>query len=248
MGEPAKNRRFGLVGKNISYSFSQGYFSEKFKRESIPNASYENFDLATILEIEQVYKTPDLAGLNVTIPYKEAILTRLDELSDVAKAIGAVNTIQFDGQRRIGHNTDVVGFRQSLEPLLQKQHQKALLLGTGGAAKAVQFVLKQLGIEVLVVSRNPRQGQISYAELSMEIIQEYLIIVNCTPLGTYPKIEECPDIPYDLIGSEHLLYDLIYNPSQTRFLQLGRARGARVKNGLEMLEKQAEAAWEIWNQ
>ena len=213
--------RYGLLGKNISYSFSQGYFTQKFKDLGLPDHSYENFDIQHIDDFKEVLAQENLKGLNVTIPYKQDVIPFLDELDPKAAQIGAVNTIQFTEKGLKGFNTDAFGFRTSLEPFLKTHHTKALILGTGGASKAVRFVLNELG---------------------------NTLIINCTPLGTYPNIEDKPNIPYECIGTDHLLYDLIYNPEQTSFLAEGEARGATTTNGLKMLQQQAEKAWEIWNQ
>lgn len=247
MEKQERTNKYGLLGRNISYSFSKGYFAEKFDRENIQNCVYQNFDINQIDDVKDVFSTSNLKGLNVTIPYKEQVIPFLDSVNDVVKKIGAVNTIQFKNNQIIGHNTDAIGFQKSIEPLLKSHHKKALILGTGGASKAVEFVFNSLGIEHVKVSRNPKQNEISYQELTKEIIDDYTVIVNCTPLGTFPNIDACPDLPYHEISSQHLLYDLIYNPSETKFLQLGKQHGSSVKNGLEMLQLQAEAAWEIWN-
>ena len=242
-------RKFGLLGRNISYSFSRKYFSEKFAAEGI-DATYENFDLKDISDFPAVLrKYPDLKGLNVTIPYKQEIFPFLDTLDTEASAIGAVNTIRFEKNGSLtGYNTDHVGFTGSVKPFLKPQHKKALILGTGGASKAVAYALGKLEIEVLYVSRNSSENGIFYTQLSEEIIKEYTLIVNTTPLGTYPKIEDFPAIPVKFLGEQHLLFDLVYNPPQTRLMQLAQLKGATVLNGQKMLELQAEKAWEIWNQ
>ena len=240
--------RFGLLGKNISYSFSRGYFTEKFSREGI-SASYENFDLQEISEFPEVFKNnPDLKGLNVTIPYKEQIMPFLDALDPIASEIGAVNTIRIEKSGKLtGFNTDHSGFAEAIRPHLKKHHKKALVLGTGGASKAVQYALKSLGIEVQFVSRKPGKNILSYDQLGEQIFSEYTIIVNCTPLGTFPNTEVFPPIPVELIIPEHLIFDLIYNPPVTKLMKLAHAQGATVVNGQKMLELQAEKAWEIWN-
>ncbi len=241
-------RRFGLLGRNISYSFSPGYFREKFEREGIHNAVYEVFDLPDLKGFPRLLEQyPDLKGLNVTIPYKEEILPFLHELDPEADRIGAVNTIRFSGARLWGYNTDVIGFRASLQPLLKQGDRAALILGTGGASKAVAYGLEQLGIPFRFVSRNPRPGQLQYEDLNRQILEDHPILINCTPLGTSPDIGACPPIPYEGLDQSHLLYDLIYNPAQTEFLKRGSLAGARTKNGLEMLELQADASWELWN-
>lgn len=242
------NFKFGLVGRDISYSFSRGYFTEKFSKLHLNNYSYENFDLKQIDEFKNVIsKNPNIKGLNVTIPYKEVILPFLNELDSEAEKIGAVNTIKLTPKGLKGYNTDVYGFRKTLEPLLKKYHKKALILGTGGASKAIAFVLDELGIDFSFVSRSPSKNQISYTDLKTDVLHEYLVIINCTPLGTHPDVEKKPNIPYDAIGSKHLLFDLIYNPEKTAFLKEGESRDAQICNGFRMLELQAEKSWEIWN-
>ena len=243
------NKVFGLLGRNISYSFSKNYFTEKFKKLQLPNYQYLNFDIQDIKEFPEILNAnPGLIGFNVTIPYKTAIIPFLDELDDTAREIGAVNTVRILKNGKLkGYNTDCYGFEHSIKPLLKKYHTKSLLLGTGGASKAIQYVLEKLHIEVTFVSRTPNgSNQIKYQDLNEEFIKENLIIVNCTPLGTFPNVANAPDIPYPFLTSNHLLYDLIYNPSETAFLKNGSLKGAITKNGLEMLELQAEKAWMIW--
>lgn len=246
-------RVFGLIGYPLSHSFSVKYFAEKFNKENITNCVYQNFEIPTIDDFPQIISNnPNLFGLNVTIPYKEKVIPFLDELSLEAKIIGAVNTIQIirnNGKiKLVGHNTDCYGFHQSLKPLLQANHHKALILGTGGAAKAVEYVLKNLGLEVLYVSRNPeKNNELNYADLEGDVFKKFKVIVNSTPLGMYPNINDCPDLPYELIEKDNLLYDLIYNPAETKFMREGAKKGAAVQNGLSMLQLQAEKAWEIWN-
>ena len=239
--------QLGLIGKNISYSFSKGFFANKFINENIVGIAYDVFDLQQIQEVENVFKIDQLRGFNVTIPYKQDIISYLDELSPEAKAIGAVNTVLIENGRKIGHNTDYFGFKNSLEPLLQPHHNKALILGFGGAAKAVAYVLDQLNIDYLVVSRNPTRNEISYEGLTKEIIDQFTVIINCSPVGTFPNVTDAPKIPYEFLTPNHLLYDLIYNPEVTQFLQNGLDQGAIIKNGYEMLVLQAEKSWEIWN-
>ncbi|MBU2527207.1 MAG: shikimate dehydrogenase [Bacteroidetes bacterium] len=242
-------RRFGLIGRNISYSFSAGYFAEKFVNENRADCAYENFDLAAIDAFSKLIQhEKNLFGLNVTIPYKQEIIPFLDELDPTAAHIGAVNTIKIypDGRLK-GFNTDYIGFRDSLLPLLKSEHQKALILGTGGASKAVAFALDALHISYKYVSRKSKEGEFTYEELTAEVLSEYLLIVNCTPLGTFPEVDKKPNLHYALLGTSHLLYDLIYNPAETAFMKFGRAQGATVTNGLQMLIGQAEAAWQIWN-
>ena len=251
MEEKLNNILFGLLGKNISYSFSKTYFSKKFMNLQLTNHKYVNFDIENIedfLEIVSKYKK-SLKGCNVTIPYKESIFNYLDEIDRTASEIGAVNTIKFSSDGKlVGYNTDVVGFEKSLIPLLKTHHTKALILGTGGASKAVAYVLKKIDIDYFKVSRNPKDNlAIAYADISNQLLNEYSLIINCSPLGTFPNINEKPMIPYQFLTSKHLLYDLIYNPVETAFLIEGKKRGTQVKNGLEMLELQAEESWRIWN-
>ncbi len=236
-------KTYGLIGKNISYSFSRNYFANKFKKEDIKNSQYINFDIDNLSELNNIFNTNNF-GFNVTIPYKEVIIPYLDSLDFHAEKIGAVNTIKIENEKKIGFNTDWIGFKKSIEPLLNSHHTKALILGTGGASKAVIYALDQLKIETLIVSRN---GKTSYQDLSEEIIQNHAIIINCTPVGTFPNIDAAPEIPYHFITKNHLAYDLIYNPAETLFLKKCKEKGAVVKNGLEMLEIQAEASWKIWN-
>ena len=239
----------GLLGKHISYSFSKAHFTKKFKEEGLPY-SYENFDIENILEFPLILKNnPDLVGLNVTIPYKEQIIPYLNSLSEQAKAIGAVNTVTISSSGKLkGYNTDTFGFRASIEPFLKPQHKRALILGTGGASKAVAYTLRELNIDFDYVSRKLNDlAKFTYSDLTESIINSHQIIINCTPVGTYPNINECPDIPYEGISTDHLLYDLVYNPSKTKFLKQGEERGAAICNGLKMLELQAQKAWEIWS-
>lgn len=240
-------KTFGLIGKNISYSFSRNYFSEKFQAENIP-AMYVNFDLKQIDEFEKIKITKTLCGLNVTIPYKQQIIPFLDHLDPVAQEIGAVNTVKFHRNGELtGYNTDYYGFMESLLPHLKPQHTRALILGTGGASKAVAYALKQLSIPHHYVSRSAGSETWTYPELSREIIQEHMLIINCTPLGTHPDISASPSLPIEYITPEHLIFDLIYNPPVTRLMQLAKEKGAQAVNGQRMLELQAEKAWSIWN-
>jgi shikimate dehydrogenase len=243
-------KKLGLLGRNISYSFSQNYFSSKFKQENIDTLfCYQNFDIQNIEQFPEILQNnPELLGLNVTIPYKETIIPFLDELSENARQIGAVNTIKIKPDGKLfGDNTDFFGFNKCLEPLLEAHHKKALILGTGGAAKAVVFGLKQLNIQSTYVSRNASEHMISYGEINESIFNDYQLIINCTPLGTFPKIELFPDIPYQYFTNKHIAFDLIYNPEKTAFLEKAQNYGAVIKNGHEMLVFQAEKAWEIWN-
>ncbi len=244
------NNQFGLVGKNIEYSFSRSYFSKKFQAENIHSTSYINFDIDTIESIVDVLKTPNLKGLNVTIPYKESIIPYLDSFSEEAKTIGAVNTVCFlkDGTTQ-GHNTDAFGFKTALlKKWKKKEASNALILGTGGASKAIQFVLEQMKIKPLLVSRKPSVGQIEYNQIDKELMRTHQLIINTSPIGVHPNIDKAPKIPYEFVSSEHFLFDLIYNPAQTLFLKEGEKRRATTQNGLLMLEQQAEKSWEIWNQ
>lgn len=242
--------KLGLLGKDIAYSFSRNHFKLKFQNEEITNVTYENFDIEDIATFPCVIKnTEGLKGLNVTIPYKQAVMPFLDKIDKKAKAIGAVNTIKIKKNGKlIGYNTDCYGFKKSIKPYLKKYHKKALILGTGGASKAVAYVLNNLNIECAYVSRTAsKHVQFTYDDLNASLIHEYDIIINCTPLGTFPNIENCPNIPYKGITNKHILYDLIYNPLETKFLKLGKAHKATTINGLRMLELQAEKAWAIWN-
>lgn len=241
-------KKFGLIGKNIAYSFSKRYFKQKFSDPLFADCSYENFDIGSVGQFPEILsQNPDLKGLNVTIPYKESIIPYLDSLSQKAFAIGAVNVIRFTKKGNLkGYNSDWYGFKKSLEPLLQPHHQRALILGTGGAAKAVAYALDELGIYYAFVSREPSEKTIDYQHINATTFDNFQIIINCTPLGTYPHIEQCPDIPYDYFTKKHLAYDLIYNPERTEFLKRAKKNGATIKNGYEMLVLQAEKAWRIW--
>lgn len=250
--ENAQNKsklKFGLIGKNISYSFSRAYFANKFEAENLPH-SYVNYDLHAIEELKNIISnTPNLKGLNVTIPYKEDVIPLLDELDQRAKAIGAVNTIKIlESQELIGYNTDYYGFKNSLKSHLKIHHKKALILGTGGASKAIAYALKKLKIDYDYVSRTKKEHvKFLYTDLTEDIIASHTIIINCTPIGTFPDINACPDLPYNAITDKHILYDLIYNPEQTKFLKYGALKKALTINGLEMLKLQAEKSWNIWN-
>ena len=244
-------KKYGLIGYPLGHSFSKGYFNEKFRNESI-DAVYENFEIRDIKEIPRVLDSNhELAGFNVTIPYKEKIIEYLDNVSPEAVAIGAVNVVKVErkGKETIlrGYNSDVIGFVNSIKSLLRPSHRKALVLGTGGASKAVDYGLKQLGIETLKVSRKEKADTITYQQVTPELFEEYPVVVNCTPIGMSPHFDECPALPYGSADDRHLFYDLIYNPEETLFLRKGKERGASVKNGLEMLLLQAEKAWSIWN-
>ena len=238
---------FGLIGKDISYSFSKKFFTQKFINEGLNNCSYENYDISSISKLLEVINDTKIKGLNVTIPYKESVIELLNHIDPIAKKIGAVNTIKIDKQNKLlGYNTDYIGFKQSLESNISNQ-KRALILGTGGASKAIVYALKTLNIKTLLVSRKKREESITYEDISNQIIKDHTIIINCTPLGTYPNIEECPKIPYQYITERHLCYDLIYNPIKTKFLILSEKKGASIINGNEMLENQAMESWKIWN-
>jgi len=238
---------YGLVGKNINYSFSKGYFLDKFKKERIFSCDYLNFDLDRIDLIEDVFRNNLLSGLNVTIPYKEKIIPYIDELCPIAKEIGSVNTICFENSKKIGYNTDFHGFDKTLSEINIENINHALVLGTGGASKAIRYVLSKRNIKYNLVSRSKKNNNILYKDLDSNMFNQNLLIINSTPLGTYPNIEEFPDIPYNLINNNHILYDLVYNPVETIFMKKGIEKGARVINGLKMLRYQAEKSWELWS-
>lgn len=241
---------YGLIGYPLGHSFSKQYFSEKFAKEGLNDCSFEAFPIPSIdLFPALLRENPELKGLSVTIPYKEQVLKFVTEISEEVKYIGATNSIKINGNKLTAYNTDIVGFEQSFSKLLQPHHKKALVLGTGGAAKAVQYVLSKLSIEFLVVSRaeNLQTGYINYKMIDEKIMKEYSIIINCSPVGMSPNENACPNIPYHSINAQHYLYDLVYKPSKTLFLQKGEENGALVQNGYEMLLIQAEASWKIWN-
>ena len=243
--------KYGLIGYPLGHSFSITYHNQRFADEGI-NAKYFNYEIPSIDNLTEVLDSnPELKGLNVTIPYKQKVMEYLDYISPDARAIGAVNVIRVihEGKNTIlkGYNSDVIGFTQSIEPMLEEYHKKALILGTGGASKAINYGLKSLGLETIFVSRYRRPGTICYEDITPEVIKEYNVIVNCTPLGMYPKTEECPFLPYEAMDEKNILYDLIYNPDETMFMKKGAEHGANVKNGLEMLLLQAFASWEFWN-
>ena len=244
-------KKFGIIGYPLGHSLSPGYFNEKFQNEGI-DAIYEKYELPVITDLQAIIDyTQDLCGFNVTIPYKEKVMSYLDVISPEARAIGAVNVVKVtnkDGKKHLeGYNSDLIGFTRSIQPLLEAHHKKALVLGTGGASKAVMYGLHKLGIETMLVSRYQKNNTIQYEQIDEEVMKEYTVIVNCTPCGMAPHFDECPAIPYCHITPKHLLFDLIYNPDETLFLKNGREQGAVTKNGLEMLLLQAEGAWEIWN-
>ena len=273
---------YGLIGYPLGHSFSRKFFTEKFEKEGI-DAQYLNFEIPSIEEFPEIIKNnPELRGLNVTIPYKQQVMQYLDEISEEAKAIGAVNVVRIErpspqpspimgretmrnagnkpdglpikgdmseGLRGslIGYNSDVIGFVESIRPLLKPHHKKALILGTGGASKAIRYGLEEkLGMETLFVSRSAREGMITYEEVTAEVLKEYEVIVNCSPVGMYPHVDECPALPYEAMNENNLLYDLVYNPLETLFMKKGAEQGATVKNGLEMLHLQAIASWKFW--
>ena len=244
---------YGLIGYPLGHSFSRKFFTEKFAKEGI-DAQYLNFEIPSIEEFSEIIKNnPTLRGLNVTIPYKQQVMQYLDDISEEAKAIGAVNVVKcqlstVNCQLHLtGYNSDVIGFVNSIKPLLKPHHKKALILGTGGASKAIRYGLeKKLGMKTLFVSRSAREGMITYEEVTAEVLKEYEVIVNCSPVGMYPHVDECPALPYEALNENNLLYDLVYNPLETLFMKKGTTQGATVKNGLEMLHLQAIASWEFW--
>lgn len=247
-------RKFGLIGYPLSHSFSKGYFANKFSEENILDCAYDNYALPSIEDFpDLIVSDPELVGINVTIPYKEQVIQYIDELDEDAAAIGAVNTIKITPEKKlIGYNSDVFGFEQSLLSFINKHRistpKRGLILGTGGASKAVEFVFNKLGIEFDYVSRSVKTSAIRYQDINVDVISKVQIIVNTTPLGMSPKLEACPDLPYEYLNDQHLLFDLIYNPEKTVFLKKGEAKGAHILNGLQMLHGQAERSWSIWNE
>lgn len=245
---------YGLIGYPLKHSFSRKFFTEKFEKEGI-DAEYLNFEIEDISQFTDIIRNyPNLKGLNVTIPYKEKIMPYLDGLDKGAESIGAVNVVKVirdknNATRLIGYNSDIIGFQESIRPLINTAiHKKALILGTGGASKAVKGALDALGIEWIYVSRTPSEGQLSYSDIDSQVMEKYSVIVNTSPLGTFPDVDNAPDIPYTLLTDRHLLFDLVYNPAETKFLRLGKENKASIKNGAQMLELQAVAAWKIWNE
>ena len=243
---------FGLIGYPLGHSFSARFFAEKFQKEHI-DAAYQNFEIEKADSlVDIVEQHPNLRGFNVTIPHKQAVIPYLSDMSEEAKAIGAVNVVRVfrnaEGYQLKGYNSDVIGFSRSLQPLLQPHHRKALVLGTGGASKAVMYGLRRLGITPTYVSRTRREGVLAYEDLTETLLNEYTVIVNCSPVGMFPHVDECPNIPYEYLTDRHLLFDLVYNPLETLFLKKGAAQGATTKNGLEMLHLQALASWEFWHE
>ncbi|MBQ2300236.1 MAG: shikimate dehydrogenase [Bacteroidaceae bacterium] len=240
--------KYGIIGYPLGHSFSRGFFTEKFARESI-DAQYLNFEIPDVAMLSDVLRdNPELRGLNVTLPHKQAVIPLLDEMSEEAMEIGAVNVIRVRNGKLKGFNSDIIGFTNSIKPLLQPHHRKALVLGTGGASKAIRVGLNRLGIEWTYVSRSPRDGMVTYEDITAETLQEYTVIVNCSPVGMFPKVDAAPAIPYELLSPQHLLFDCVYNPEETLFMKKGREQGATVKNGLEMLHLQAIASWNFWNE
>jgi shikimate dehydrogenase len=243
-----KPQLFGLIGYPLSHSFSKQYFTKKFEELQRTDCSYELFPIENIDQFPDLIKNqPNLRGLNVTIPYKEAIIPYLDEVDETAKKIGAVNTIKISNGKLIGYNTDAFGFHQSIKPFVKSHHHRALILGTGGASKAVVHVLEKVGLDCLFASRSPEgENQLHYDQINEYVLNFHQLIINTTPLGMSPNVDQCPAIPYEFITDKHLLCDLVYNPEETLFMQKGKAKGATVLNGLNMLHQQAEKAWEIW--
>ena len=242
-----ENKIYGLLGKNIDYSFSRNFFSKKFKNENI-NCKYLNFDIQNISEFKSIISDKNISGLNVTIPYKEDVIKYIDKISSDAKSIGAVNTIKISNEKLTGYNTDHIGFSKSIEKIDGfKNIESALILGSGGASKAVQFALKKMNIKYTIVSRSNSIECINYDQVSEKIIKNHKLIINCTPLGTFPDVERFPEIEYRFLSSFNILYDLVYNPEQSSFLIKGLKAGCKIKNGLEMLEIQAIESWKIWN-
>lgn len=262
--------KYGIIGFPLGHSFSRGFFTEKFAREGI-DAQYLNFEIPDATQLLDVIRdNPELRGLNVTLPHKQAVIPLLDQLSNEAREIGAVNVIKVERLDNLrfndcspkslnpqilkssihlkGFNSDIIGFTESIKPLLQPHHKKALILGTGGASRAIRVGLTRLGLEWTYVSRSSREGMLTYDGLTNDVMKEYTVIVNCTPVGMFPKVDAAPAIPYELLTPKHLLFDCVYNPEDTLFMQKGRAQGATVKNGLEMLHLQAIASWKFWNE
>lgn len=243
-------RKFGLIGYPLSHSFSKKYFTEKFARENIEDSVYELYPIENIAELPRLISEHDLSGLNVTIPYKRQVLPYLNDVTKAVLEMEACNCILIRDGRLYGHNTDVTGFERTFAPHLQAHHHKALILGTGGAASAVEFILKKLNINYQLVSRNKSSSHnsITYGDLNEQLLKEHTVIINTTPLGTSPDVNSCPDIPYEFITPQHYLYDLVYNPAKTLFLQKGEEKGATIQNGAQMLVIQAEESWKIWNE
>ncbi|NDP20646.1 MAG: shikimate dehydrogenase [Paludibacter sp.] len=244
-------KQFGLIGLPLTHSFSKKFFTEKFSNENI-DAQYDLYEIPCIDTFPKILKNASLCGINVTIPYKEQVIKYMNELDETAAQIGAVNVIKFirsmDKLILKGYNSDAIGFENSIKPFLQPFHQKALILGTGGASKAIQYTLNKLGISTTFVTRSSKPGMLTYKQLNEEVLSDNLLIVNASPVGTFPHAEECPDIPYQFLTNRHFLYDLVYNPAETLFMKKGKEYGAQILNGESMLIGQAEAAWKIWNE
>lgn len=240
------HKQYALIGKRLEHSFSKDYFTRKFEKKQI-EASYTNIELDNVSKIRSLSQFENISGFNITIPFKEKIIAHLDNLSEDAAAIQAVNCVQIVDSKWMGHNTDVIGFKKSLSQFLGNQKPKALIFGTGGASKAVQFVCQQMKIKFQLVSRNDYLGTINYSDLDEEIISEFKLLINTTPVGMYPNVDNCLKIPYEFVSKKHCVYDLVYNPAKTQFLERCQDRGAKILNGIEMLEIQAEESWEIWN-
>ena len=247
-------KTFGLIGHRLGYSFSKKFFTEKFEKEGLAEHEYVNFELDSIDEFPGIFeKNPNIAGLNCTIPYKQQIMKFMDDINREAAEVGAVNTVKVirenESLKLVGYNSDVYGFENSLKPMLSDKHKKALILGTGGASKAIKYILAKLGIEYVSASIEEQlfENEIRYSQIDEKLINEYLIIINATPLGTFPNVDNCADIPYQFITPDHVMFDLVYNPEETLFMKKGKEKGALVKNGLEMLHLQAIRSWEIWN-
>jgi shikimate dehydrogenase len=239
-------KQFGLIGKTLGHSFSKSFFEDFFQKHAI-DAKFSNFELDQVERISSVF-SQEISGLSVTIPYKQSIIPFLDELSREVQEIGAVNCVSFQDGKKIGHNTDAFGFHQSIKPFLTNKHERAIILGTGGASKAVEYVLKNLGINVIFISRNPKkENEFGYDEINNHMLNACKLIVNTTPVGTFPNIDDCIEIPFEFMTPEHLVVDLIYNPAKTKFLQNSEEHGAQILNGETMLKQQALKAWEIWN-
>jgi len=248
-------KTFGLIGHRLGYSFSRNFFTEKFRKENLDNHEYVNFELDSIDEFPSIFdQGKNICGLNCTIPYKQQMMQFLDEIDPEAAQIGAVNTVKITNKNGIrylkGFNTDIYGFEHSLCPMLEAKHNKALILGTGGASKAIKYMFDKLKIPYLsaTIEEECFEKEIRYSQIDEQLLKEYLIIIHATPLGTFPKVDECPNIPYQYISADHVCFDLVYNPEETLFLKKAKAQGAKTKNGLEMLHLQAIKAWEIWNE
>lgn len=242
-------KRFGLIGKTLLHSFSPSFFKDYFVKTNI-EATYELFEISSIDKVDDILNDESISGLNVTVPYKIEILPFLDEIDSTALEIGAVNVIAFKDKKKIGFNSDAFGFQQSIKPFLTNKHERALIIGTGGSSKAIEYVLKKIGIEIIYISRNPngRYKHYSYEEINENMLIACKLIVNCTPIGTFPNIDECIEFPFKYLTEAHLVIDLIYNPQKTKFLSEAEKNGATILNGESMLKEQALKSWEIWNQ